>query len=158
MPHDEPAHLGAFVPEGFVPPAPPTSDDFDLEPLGPRHNRRDLAAWSSSIGHIRATPGFDRRSWPRAPMSEEENLADLVAHEADFRARRGFTYSVLEPVNKEVIGCVYLYPPRRPGFDVDVASWVRASRAELDRPLHDLVCEWLAASWPWSSPDYDARR
>jgi hypothetical protein len=56
-----------------------------------------------------------------------------------------------------VIGCVYFYPPRRAGYDVDVRSWVRADRAALDKPLHDLVCRWLSEAWPFETPDYAER-
>jgi rhodanese-related sulfurtransferase len=145
-----------FVPDDFAAPDHLTSDAFVLEPLGVQHNAADRAAWTSSLEHIRSTPGFAGRSWPR-PMSLEENAADLARHAQDFADGTGFTYTVLDPSSRDVIGCVYLYPARRDGYDVDVRSWVRADRAQLDRPLHDLVCRWLTDSWPFRSPDY-ARR
>ena len=52
-----------FVPADFAVPDGLTTEEFRLEPLGPQHNARDYAAWSSSIEHILATPGFDSR-WP----------------------------------------------------------------------------------------------
>ena len=107
-----------------------------LEPLGPQHNESDHAAWSSSIAHVRETPGYADGSWPPVDgMSLEDNLADLTRHAADFEARRGFTFTVLEPGSREVIGCVYLYPSRSDQHDVKVQSWVRADRAGLDQPL-----------------------
>jgi len=145
-----------LVPEGFAVPAGLRSELFVLEPLGAQHNVADHAAWTSSIEHIRATPGFAGRTWP-APMSLQENAADLVKHAQDFADRTGFTYTVLDPASGDVIGCVYLYPPRRTGYDVDVRSWVRADHAGLDKPLHDLVCQWLAAAWPFQKPDYAER-
>ena len=45
----------------------PRWDDLRLSPLGPEHNASDYAAWTSSIDHIRATPGFPDGSWPH-PM------------------------------------------------------------------------------------------
>jgi hypothetical protein len=81
-------------------------------------------------------------------MSLEENLADLQRHAGDFARRRGFTYTVLESSSDDVIGCVYIYPSTRDGYDVDVQSWVRADRAELDGPLSVAVSEWLTAEWP----------
>jgi hypothetical protein len=90
-------------------------------------------------------------------MSLEQNGADLARHEHDFGDRSGFTYTVLDPASGDVIGCVYLYPPDREGYDVDVRSWVRADRAELDKPLYDAVGQWLADSWPFARPDYAAR-
>jgi hypothetical protein len=146
-----------LVPIDFVVPAGAVAAPFVLEPLRPEHNAADREAWTSSIDHIRATPGFVGRPWPDRPFSLEENEADLVSHAEDFAKRTGFTYTVLDPATRDVVGCVYLYPARREGYDVDVRSWVRADRADLDKPLYDFVCEWLAAAWPFSAPDY-ARR
>jgi RimJ/RimL family protein N-acetyltransferase len=143
----------AFVPIDFDLPTSLRTDRFVLEPLGPQHNEADLAAWTSSIEHIRATPGYPDGSWPPVEgMSPERNLADLIRHAADFESHKGFTFTVLDPSDGDVIGCVYLYPPEREG-DVTVQSWVRASHAELDLPLADAVAAWLAAEWPWSEPD-----
>lgn len=128
-----------------------------LEPLGLEHNEADYAAWTGSIAHIRQTPGFAGRRWPVESMSLEQNAADLARHARDFGDRSGFTYTVLEPASGDVIGCVYFYPPRRNGYDVDVRSWVRADRAELDKPLYDVISQWLAGSWPFATPDYAAR-
>lgn len=142
-----------FVPDGFQPPMSLIDDRFVLEPLGPQHNEADHAAWTSSIEHIRATPGYPDGDWPpRDGMSLQANLADLRRHAADFVSRKGFTFTVLDPLDDEVIGCVYLYPPERDG-DVVVQSWVRADRAELDEPLADAVAAWLLAEWPWQQPD-----
>jgi hypothetical protein len=145
-----------LVPDDFDIPVGLRTQLFGLEPLSVRHNAADYSAWMSSIEHIRSTPGFPGRTWPQA-MSLAENAADLARHERDFAARTGFTYTVLEPATGEVIGCVYLYPPRRPGYDVDVRSWVRADRAYLDLPLSELVRRWLAECWPFAAPDYAAR-
>ena len=60
--------------------------------------------------HIHATPGWEESSWPRE-MTLEENRADLQRHADDFENRSGFTYTVLEP-GGDVVGCVYIYPPR----------------------------------------------
>lgn len=89
-------------------------------------------------------------------MPLSQNLADLGSHADDFAARRGFTYTVLDPNTREVIGCLYLYPPRGKG-DVSVQSWVRADRAKLDEPLADAIAQWLVDEWPWSDPDRHGR-
>ena len=139
-----------FVPTDFAPPTALVSDHFRLEPLGPQHNEADHAAWTSSIAHVRSTAGFPDGNWPPPEgMSLDRNLDDLRRHAADFEARSGFTFTVLEPVTGDVIGCVYLYPSESPDADVTVQSWVRASHAELDVPLADAVAAWLAAEWPW---------
>jgi hypothetical protein len=87
-------------------------------------------------------------------MSLEANLADLLRHAADFAARRGFTFTVVDPVDSDiVIGCVYLYPATSADYDVTVQSWVKADMADLDVPLADAVAEWLVSEWPWERVD-----
>ncbi|HZE31130.1 MAG TPA: N-acetyltransferase [Actinoallomurus sp.] len=147
-----------FVSEGFAVPGGPATGEFRLEPLGPEHNDADHAAWTSSMDHIRATPGFAGRDWPHE-MSLQENLGDLERHAEDFAARRGFTYTVLSADTSEVIGCVYIYPPRdaSSAHDVHVSSWVRADRAGLDPVLYDVVSAWLERDWPFKSVSYASR-
>jgi hypothetical protein len=142
-----------FVPDGFDPPRRLATEAFVLEPLGPEHNEADYAAWTSSMEHIHASPGFERWKWPRE-MTLEENLRDLDGHAADFAARRGFTYTVLDPDGGATIGCLYVYPAKDDVHDADVHSWVRADRAELDAPLRSAVREWLAADWPFRRVAY----
>jgi hypothetical protein len=103
-----------FVPEDFVVPDGLIARDFRLVPLGPQHNEADYAAWTSSIDHIRAAPGFGEGNWPRE-MSLTGNLRDLQRHARDFAERRGFTCTVLS--TGDVIGCVYIYPPDGQGPD-----------------------------------------
>ena len=147
-----------FVPVGFDPPTSLTTDQFRLEPLGPQHNQADHDAWMSSIEHIRSTTGFADSTWPPpSGMTLEENLADLRRHADDFTTRTGFTFTVLDPADRDVIGCVYLYPSRSDDWDVTVHTWVRADRSDLDVPLADAVDSWLAADWPWDRVDRRGR-
>jgi len=147
-----------FVPPDFDVPIAFSADGFRLEPLGPQHNKADFAAWTSSMDHIRATPGFTGRSWPH-PMSLAENRGDLERHAADFAARIGFTYTVLDDAGS-VIGCVYIYPPAdrgTDGADAEVRSWVSAEHAERDAPLYRVVSDWLVDAWPFRSIHYASR-
>ena len=144
----------AFVPDDFQPPQGLTAHQFLLEPLGPEHNEPDYEAWSSSIEHIRATPGYPDGRWPR-PMSLEENRADLERHARDFAQRSGFTYTVLDPADRDVIGCLYIYPDKTGAADAEVKSWVRATHAGLDGALRELVAGWLAEAWPFERISYE---
>jgi hypothetical protein len=144
-----------FVPPGFVPPAPLSGDAFVLEPLGPEHNERDYAAWTSSMDHIQATPGFADGGWPHE-MTPAENLGDLERHARDFANRTGFTYTVRDAGDRDVIGCVYIYPlPDEPG--AKVRSWVRADHANLDGPLAAAIAAWLGRDWPFPRVAYLGR-
>jgi hypothetical protein len=149
-----------FVPEDFAVPGGLAAGDFRLEPLGPQHNEADYAAWTASMDHIRATPGFPDGRWPRE-MSLSDNLRDLERHAQDFAGRRGFTYSVLSATTGDVIGCVYIYPAKghEPGAGrpASVQSWVRADCAALDPVLHDAVLAWVERDWPFDSVEYAPR-
>jgi hypothetical protein len=151
-----------FVPEDFAVPGGLTAGQFRLAPLGPQHNEADYAAWTASIDHIRATPGFSGSSWPHE-MSLNENLRDLERHAQDFAERRGFTYTVLSAGTGDVIGCVYIYPARghEPGAGgrppASVRSWVRADCAALDPVLYDAVLAWTESDWPFESVEYAPR-
>jgi len=142
-----------FVSPDFEPPRGLAAEHFVLEPLGPKHNEGDYEAWTSSIDHIRSTPGFEGRRWPRE-MTLEENRSDLERHAADFEAREGFTYTVREPDGGAILGCVYIYPTNDGANDASVESWVRGDRPELDRPLRAAVREWLKRDWPFVRVDY----
>lgn len=143
----------SFVPTGFDPPVALTAGDFRLEPLGPEHNERDYAAWTSSMEHIRSSPGFPDGSWPRE-MSLAENRADLERHARDFAERKGFTYTVLD-ASDDVVGCVYVYPARDGVHDANVLSWVRASAAAHDDAFRRAIADWLTSdAWPFERPLY----
>jgi hypothetical protein len=145
-----------FVPSGFVAPRTLATEQFRLEPLGPQHNDSDYEAWSSSVEHIHATPGWETSSWPD-DRSLADNLRDLRRHADDFENRVGFTYTVLDPATGDVIGCVYIYPGKTEQHDARVLSWVRASRPELDVQLWRAVSDWLAIEWPFERVAYAER-
>ena len=159
----------SFVPEDFEVPRELVCEEFRLEPLGPEHNEGDYRAWTSSIAHIRSTPGFEGRSWPTPDMTPAENLGDLERHAADFAGRSGFTYTVRAAGSDEIIGCVYIYPPTSgaskasdgseasEAFGADVRSWVSADRAPMDVVLYEAVSEWLRSAWPFTTVAYAPR-
>jgi hypothetical protein len=142
-----------FVAAQFDPPTAFRIGDFRLEPLGPEHNERDYAAWTSSMEHIRSSPGYPDGRWPRE-MSLAENRADLERHARDFAERKGFTFTVLDS-HDDVVGCLYVYPADDGIHDADVRSWLRESEAELDDAFRQAVAHWLTSdAWPFARPLY----
>jgi hypothetical protein len=144
----------AFVPAEFEPPTSLAAGELRLEPLGVQHNERDYAAWTSSMEHIRRSPGFPDGSWPKQ-MSLEENRSDLERHARHFRDREGFTYTVLD-AGDDVVGCLYVYPAKDGVHDASVTSWVRESHAAQDEPLRRAIAAWLTSdAWPFTRPLYE---
>ena len=84
-------------------------------------------------------------------MSLERNLVDLEMHQRHFEERIGFTYTVLDRADPDhVVGCVYIYPDLTGDHDVEVRSWVVASRPELDVEISTAVTTWLEGRWPFA--------
>jgi hypothetical protein len=141
----------SLVPSNSDVPDPPPHPRFRFEPLGPEHNAADLEAWSSSIDHIHATPGFAPDGWPERAYTLEENLADLEQHRDHHQRRVDFAWSVLDPADPgRVIGCVYLKPDPTGFAEGEARSWVRADRAELDSLLRGHLGPWFTTRWPFS--------
>jgi hypothetical protein len=145
-----------FVPDDFVVPRSLIDDSFVLEPLSPERNEADYKAWTSSVDHIRRTPGFADSDWP-AEMSLEQNHADLTRHAKEFAERQRFIYSVLDLQRADVLGCVHITPSKDPLFDAEITSWVRSDVAELDSSLCRRVSEWVSESWPFAAVRYAGR-
>jgi hypothetical protein len=58
-----------------------------------------------------------------------------------------------------LLGCVYIDPTKRPGFDAEVFWWVRVSELEtgLDEELGAAVRVWLASEWPFARVAFPGR-
>lgn len=142
-----------FVAADFDPPTAFSVGQFHLEPLGPQHNESDYFAWTSSMEHIRHSPGYPERTWPRE-MSLDENRDDLQRHARDFVDRKGFTFTVLN-ASDDVVGCLYVYPADDGVHDADVRSWLRESEAAYDDAFRQAIADWLTSdAWPFERPLY----
>jgi hypothetical protein len=53
-----------------------------------------------------------------------------------------------------VIGCVYIYPDHHGAAEAEVLSWVRATHADRDAALRELVSRWLDEAWPFERISY----
>ena len=141
-----------FIPESFSPPLLISGDDFVLEPLGPRLVEIDYIAYMSSIQHLQRT--FSRGgSWPNDSITREEAMIDMRTEQARFEARESFAYAVLDLDREVELGCVYVYPSRKRGFDAMVRLWVTATEYEngFDEELYEWSKNWLESDWPFSS-------
>ena len=63
--------MSEFVPPDFDPPLRLETPQLVLEPLGPQHNDRDYEAWTSSMDHIGATPGWEGSAAARDDAGRE---------------------------------------------------------------------------------------
>lgn len=144
-----------FVPAEFQVPAGLTTAAFKLQPLGPALARHDYDAYMSSIEHLQTTFSKSTR-WPNDKITMADAIKDVEGEEARFKARKSFTYAVLSLDGTKELGCVYISPSRKEGFDANVRIWV--TKAEFDKGLQPKVLAevkaWLARDWPFKNVSY----
>ena len=146
-----------FVPENFDVPECFGGDGFRLRMLTVHDVVKDYDAVMSSADHVSTIwPGG---TWPRG-LTLEQNLIDLGWHQKEFQCRRSFAYTVVSPDDSRVLGCVYIEPTPKRGYDAVVCLWARAS--ELADGVEDrlliAVEDWLGSEWPFRSVGFPGRR
>lgn len=144
-----------FVPREFQVPATLETPEFRLRMLTVHDVVKDFEAVMTSTEHCRTIWGG---KWPEG-LTLEQNLIDLGWHQKEFQTRRSFAYTVVQPDESRVLGCVYIEPTRKRGYDAEVYLWARESELASgmeDRLLH-AVHEWVSTRWPFSTVAYPGR-
>jgi hypothetical protein len=97
--------------------------------------------------------------WPRASMSREQDFADLARHEAEIEAHESFNYAFFDAAETALLGCVYIDPPEKTGADAEISWWVvdELVGGETESSLDDVIPQWIATHWPFTSPRYIGR-
>lgn len=144
-----------FVDEGFEVPEELVTGDFRLRMLTVNDVVKDYdAVMASRSNLLRLFPG----SWPEG-LTLEANLIDLGWHQKEFMRRTSFTYTVVSLDGSKVLGCVYIHPTRKAGYDADITFWARESDQgdAADRALEAAVRGWIAREWPFEKPAFPGR-
>ncbi len=145
-----------FVPADFPVPEGLEHPRFRLRMLRADDAEADYEAVMASRHRLRAG---SPNGWPREGFTLAENRADLVRHEREFRERQAFAYTVVDPDDTRVLGCVYINPPASGGeagnHDAQVYLWVRDEHhPALTGTLRKAVAGWLDACWPFRRVRY----
>ena len=147
-----------LVPDDYVVPVVLETERMRLRPLTINDAVKDFAAVMESEERLRTIfrPGGD---WPSG-LTLEQNIIELGWHQTEFQLRTSFAYTVINPDESEVLGCMYIYPTNKPGYDAEVTMWVRQSRVGegLDEHLFETVERWIFDCWPLTNPGYPGRR
>jgi len=148
----------AFIPAEFEPPVLVETDGFKLVPLGPELVDLDYAAYMSSIEHLQET--FTRSTaWPHDKITDADAMQDMLNEEGRFNRRESFAYAVLTSDGEREMGCVYVRPSSKPGYDAEVSLWVTQVDydAGFDSTLYGWTAEWIEQSWPFTEVAYPGR-
>jgi hypothetical protein len=147
----------AIVPEDFSVPGWLETSRMRLRPLTIHDAVKDFDAVVTSESRLRSVfqPGGE---WPKG-LTLEQNIIELGWHQVEFQLRTSFAYTVVPLDESAVLGCMYIYPTREPGHDVEITMWVRESEAKsgLDDYLFETVESWISQDWPFANPAYPGR-
>ena len=149
----------ALVNDDFEVPKVLVTEKFRLRMLTINDLVKDYDAVMSSVEHLQQTySAITGSDWPDG-LTFEENLIDLGWHQREFTLRYSFTYTVMSLDESSCLGCLYIYPCRKTGYDAVVSMWVRASELinNLDSELYSCVKTWIDKAWPFSRPAYPGR-
>lgn len=143
------------MPDDFEVPATLEHPRFRLRMLSIHDLEKDYEAVMSSVAHLQ---GVWRNNWPEG-LTLEQNLVDLGWHHKEFQRRTSFAYTVVEPDESRVLGCVYIYPPSKRGFDAEVYYWTRQSELAngLEEELGQALQIWFESEWPFESVAYPGK-
>ena len=146
-----------LVPDNFDPPETYDAGTFKLCVLGPELLALDYDAYMSSIDHLQGCFGPDT-AWP-VGVTLEKALIDVAWCMQEFWNRSSFSYAALAPDGSYEMGCLYVFPTIKAGYEAQVSTWTRKSEADkgFDAALFAFAKQWVESDWPLSKIAYPGR-
>ena len=146
-----------LVPQDFNVPQVLETERIRLRPLTIHDAVKDYAAVMESETRLR-TVFRENGQWPEG-LTLEQNLIELGWHQVEFQSCTSFAYTVVSLDESRVLGCMYIYPTRKAGYDAEISMWVRQSEVEsgLDEHLFETVRNWISRQWPLKNPGFPGR-
>ena len=146
-----------FVPSDFKVPDTLETSHFRVRMLTVNDVVKDYDAVMTSVEHLQKM--YQSSTWPTKDLTFEQDLIDLGWHQKEFQTRRSFAYTVVTLDESQVIGCLYINPTTKSGYDANITMWVRTSVLDkgLDAILFNSVKQWITAYWPFKKVAYPGR-
>lgn len=140
-----------FLPREFVVPERLETERFRLRPLTIHDVAKDYDAVMTSREHLWGLFG-EGWGWPPKDLTLEQDLIDLGWHQKEGQCRSSFVFAAMSPDEKRLLGCVYIDPPAKAGYDAEACWWARQSElaSGLEEELGAAFRAWLAAAWPFA--------
>ena len=145
-----------IVPREFVVPTLLETDRFRLRPITIHDVVKDYDAVMTSRAYLR---GLFPWGWPPDDLTLEQDLIDLAWHQKEFALETSFNVAQMSPDERRLLGCVYVDPTEKAGYDAEVSFWVRLDEREtgLEQALEATVRTWIAEVWPFERVGYPGR-
>jgi hypothetical protein len=89
-------------------------------------------------------------------MTADRDRMDLARRAAATQRHESFSYALFDTGETELLGGVYVDPPRTPGADAEISWWVVdwLVASPVEAALDESVPRWIAADWPFDHPRY----
>ena len=150
----------ALVPKDFKIPMLVRTESFLLRPLIFDRFPLDYESYMSSVEHLQNTFDLDGDQielggevWPAGSDLEFAVIDAAWCHMEWKIFRSSFTYSVLDLDESRQLGCGYIFPCNKVGYDVLCQTWVRADEFErgFDPQFYEWFRSWVEQVWPFAS-------
>ncbi len=145
-----------WLPGDFEVPRLVETARFRLRPLSIHDLVKDYDAVMTSREHLWGLFG-EAWGWPAESLTLEEDLVHLGWHQMEFERRSSFNFAVMSPDESRLLGCVYVDPPTKEGFDTEVFLWARPTEPGLEDELHEFARGWIADEWPFERVAWPGR-
>jgi len=148
--------LAQFVPASFDPPHQYAGDGYKLVPLGPAVADVDYKAYMGSMDHIHTIMG---NSWPKPTITMADQAKDMAGEKTGWDEKKSFSFAVLTPDGSKELGCFYLRPSNKAGYDAVATLW--AIQEQFDKGFEDRLYKdmkiWVAKAWPFEKVAWPGR-
>jgi hypothetical protein len=150
------AALAQLVPDSFQVPTSYTAANYKLVPLGPAVTAVDYKAYMGSMDHIRKTQGGN---WPTRQITMADQVKDMAGEKEQWEGRKSFSFAVLSTDGTTELGCFYLRPSPKEGYDVVATMWVTKEEFAkgFDPQLYKDMKLWVAQAWPFKNVAWRGR-
>ena len=146
-----------IVPPDFVVPQRLEEEGFHLRMLCVDDVVKDFDAIMASRTTLKAIMS-PTDPWPEG-LTLAENLIDLGWHQREFTLGHSFAYTVMAPDESHCLGCCYIYPSDRQGYDAAAFYWGRGDRLQegLEERIGLAFRAWLKRRWPFKMVAFPGR-
>jgi len=145
-----------IVPDDFEVPLRFENEHFIIRPIKASDAEMDYEAVMESIDIIHKSLLSDR--WPPQDFTIKHNMEQILIKEKQFNKKKSFTYAVLSPDERRILGSVYINRGIG-GPEAAVFMWIRKSEFNqgMDPVLEETVKKWIKNQWPFEYVVYPGR-
>ena len=145
-----------FIPREVTLPKGLEHERFHLRPITIHDVVKDYGAVMGHREYLWSLFG-EAWGWPPPALTLEEDLIDLAWHQKEHQLRSTFNFAAMAPDESRLLGCVYVDPPTKQGFDAEVFWWAVPDEAGLEEEVGRAATAWIEAEWPFELVAYPGR-